>query len=113
MSKPGAIKKSEKKRIKAELKRQKKAFKAGHRPPVPSTSRSRRIIRWAEGTRGILYLIAGFSLILAIILGQSGVVITLDDLIDNLLFANIGKVVLALIALALLVYGAKLLRLIK
>jgi hypothetical protein len=70
-------------------------------------------VRFAEGVKGIIYLILAVSLIFAIILGQTGVIITLDDIIENLIVAQIGKVVLAIIAIALLIYGFKNLRILK
>ena len=72
-----------------------------------------RMVKFAEGVKGILYLILAISLIVAIFLGQTGVIITLDDIIDNLILAQAGKVVLAIIALALLIYGFKNLRILK
>ena len=71
------------------------------------------MVRFAEGVKGIIYLILAVSLIFAIILGQKGVIITFEDIIDNLILAQAGKVVLAIIALALLIYGLKNLRIIK
>jgi hypothetical protein len=49
----------------------------------------------------------------AIFLGQTGVIITLEVIIDNLILAQAGKVVLAVIAIALLIYGIKNLRVLK
>jgi len=71
------------------------------------------MVRFAEGVKGIIYLILAVSLIFAIVLGQTGVIITLEDIIDNLILAQAGKVILAIIALALLIYGLKNLRILK
>ncbi|NNF34009.1 MAG: DUF1206 domain-containing protein [Saprospiraceae bacterium] len=71
------------------------------------------MVRFAEGVKGIIYLILAVSLIIAIVLGQTGVIITLEDIIDNLIIAQAGKVVLAIIAVALLIYGLKNLRVLR
>jgi len=49
----------------------------------------------------------------ALVLGQRGAIMSLDDVIESLFAASAGKVVLALIALGLLLYGFKYLRLIR
>jgi hypothetical protein len=72
-----------------------------------------KMVRFAEGVKGIIYLILAVSLIFAIVLGQTGVIITLEDIIDNLILAQAGKVILAIIAVALLIYGLKNLRILK
>ncbi|NIP87403.1 MAG: DUF1206 domain-containing protein, partial [Planctomycetales bacterium] len=66
-----------------------------------------------EFVRGCLYLLLGGSLIVALVLGHRGAILSLDDVIDSLFAAWAGKVVLALIGLALLLYGLKYLRLIR
>jgi hypothetical protein len=107
---------AEKKRLKSEAKREKKRVKAdvkaGAASPAASTSPS-AAVRYAEGVRGILYLVLGGSLVTALVLGQRGGILSLDDIIDNLFAARAGKVVLALIALALVIYGLKHLRLVR
>ena len=118
----------EKKQLKAAAKAQKKLAKsqvkagdvasAGAAPQektvivekAPSTSPT---VRFAEAVRGILFLIFAISLVLAIVLSEGGVIITLDEIIDSLLLAWAGKVALVVIALAFFVYGLKYLRLVK
>ncbi len=70
-------------------------------------------IRFAEFVRGCLYVLTGTSLVVAIVLGQRGAIISLNDVIDNLFAAAAGKVVLVLIGLALFLYGLKHLRLVR
>ena len=70
-------------------------------------------VRFAESVRGILYIIFAVSLLAALVLGQKNIIISLDDIIQHLLLANLGKVILAIIGLALLLYGLKHLRLVK
>jgi hypothetical protein len=110
-----AIRKADKKRIKAEYKLRKKELKAGSKGGVirSKPARTSGFVRFAEGVRGIIYIILGVSLALAIILGQTGVIITLDDIVRNLFVAIAGKVVLGIIAIALVIYGFKNLRIMK
>jgi hypothetical protein len=120
--------KSEKKQLKAQVKADKKQAKSHQKlqkttsePTSPAqaktdgtpTSPPSPAVRFAEAVRGIIYIIFGASLLLAIILGQKGVIVSLDDIIDYLLLARIGKIVLVVIALALFIYGLKHLRLVK
>lgn len=108
----------EKKRLKAAAKQAKKqakaAMKAGATPPGASAgNKPSPGVRFAESTRGIIYVVAGASLVVALVLGQQGAIISLDDIITSLFAARAGKVVLALIALALVIYGLKHLRLVR
>jgi hypothetical protein len=112
----------EKKRAKSEAKRQKKLAKAAvkvaraaepARPASPAVPGASPAVRFAESVRGILYVLLGGSLGVALALGQQGAILSLDDLIDSLFAATAGKVVLALVALALLIYGLKHLRLVR
>ena len=113
--------KSEKKRWKAEVKRQKKLTKAQRKQPLiplddksPSSEQSPSpAVRFAESMRGIIYIIFAVSLLAALALGQKNIIISLDDIIQHLLLANLGKVILAVIALSLFIYGLKHLRLVK
>jgi len=118
--------KAEKKRLKAEAKRQKKLAKAQStqiRIPQdgkselseksPSAESPSPAVRFAESVRGILYIIFAASLLAALILGQKNIIISLDDIVQHMLLANLGKVILAVIALALFIYGLKHLRLVK
>ncbi len=107
--------KTEKKQIKANVKAMKKAAKSSQekvviesKSNVPSSA-----VRFAESVKGIIYLILSISLFVAIILGQRGMIITLDDIIGSLILATTGKVILIVIAAALLIYGLKQLRLVK
>ena len=111
---------SPKKLAKQQLKRDKKSAKLAAKaqkanapinhdePPGPSHA-----VRYAEFVRGCLYALSGASLIVALILGQRGAIISLDDIIDSLFAASAGKIILGLIGLALLLYGLKHLRLIR
>jgi hypothetical protein len=108
-----------KKLLKAEAKRAKKLAKAEIKatPSRPSTPPAERQpsagVRYAESVRGILYVILAVSLIVALLLGQQGAILSLDDIVESLFAAWAGKVILALIALALLIYGLKHLRLVR
>jgi hypothetical protein len=93
-----------KKEAKAEIKAGKKNAPRRHTSPA---------IRYAEFVRGILYALLGASLVISLVLGERGVIISLDELIDSLFAAWTGKVILALIGLGLLIYGLKHLRLIR
>ena len=95
--------KLEKKKIKSEIKRSKKLKKSGK----ILENKESRAVQFAKATKGILYLILAFSLLLAIILGQSGVIMTLEDIISNLIIVWTGKVILFIITLALFIYGLK------
>ena len=70
-------------------------------------------VRFAESIKGILYIILAVSIIAAVVLGQSGLIITLEDIIDNLILATLGKVLLAIIAVGLFIFGLKNLRMVK
>ena len=110
--------KAEKKRLKAEVKRQKKAAKLQAKSPDPAADSRDPVkpspaVSFAESVRGIIYIIFAASLLAALVLGQKNIIISLDDIIQHLMLANLGKVILAIIALALFIYGLKHLRLVK
>ena len=105
------IKKEEKKRLKAEAKIRKKEAKAKRFNPPPK--RGTEAVRFAEGVKGAIYLVLSLSLIAAIILGQTGLIMTLEDIVENLIIAKAGKVILAIIAVALFIYGLKNFRLMR
>ena len=112
--------KAEKKLAKARQKQLEESLKAGGVPAPPAAAPSAEpagkpspAIRFAEAVRGIIYLIFSVSLILAIVLGEKGVLVSLDKIIENLLVIRIGQIVLVVIALALFIYGLKHLRLVK
>ena len=108
-----------KKQRKLELKRAKKAEKLAAKmeksqtATPPATTDTSPAVRYAESVRGCLYVLTGVSLIVAIALGQRGAIVSMDDIIENLFAASAGKIVLALIGLAMLLYGFKHLRLIR
>ncbi|MDH3719490.1 MAG: DUF1206 domain-containing protein [Planctomycetota bacterium] len=106
---------SQKKHDKTLAKRQKKEAKAVIKARMQEAAPrgSSPAIRYAEFVRGCLYVLLGASLIVALVLGQRGAIISLDDVIESLFAAAAGKVVLALIALGLLLYGLKHLRFIR
>jgi len=112
--------KAEKKLAKARQKQLEESLEAGGVPTPPAAAPSADpagkpspAIRFAEAVRGIIYLIFSVSLILAIVLGEKGVLVSLDKIIENLLVIRIGQIVLVVIALALFIYGLKHLRLVK
>jgi hypothetical protein len=70
-------------------------------------------VRFAESIRGILYVIPALSIFIAVIMGQSGLILTLEDIIDSLIIAKLGKVLILIIAIALFIYGLKNLRFLK
>ena len=118
----------EKKRLKARAKTAKKQAKAeikaavaqqdlapedrtatsGRPEPGPSPG-----VRFAESVRGVLYVVLAVSLVTALILGQRGAIMSLDDIVDSLFAVWTGKIILVLIALALLIYGLKHLRVVR
>ena len=115
--------KNEKKRIKGAIKEDKKRAKIQtkinqslsspekiivEKTPKPSSS-----VRFAEAVRGILFLVFAVSLIVAVILSQTGYVITTNDIINGLISHIAGRIILAVIAVAFFIYGLKYLRAIK
>ena len=46
-------------------------------------------------------------------MGQSGLTVTLEDIVDSLIIARLGKVLIIVIAIALFIYGLKNLRILK
>ena len=78
-----------------------------------ASSKPSKIVRFADSVKGIIYLIFGVSLIVAIFLGEQGMVITLEDIIGSLFLATVGKAALVILALALFIYGLKQLHLVK
>ena len=106
-----------KKNLKAEAKVAKKRGKAEAgaiqpAPPAPVVAGPSPVLRFAEGVRGVLYVLLAASLLLAIFLGERGVIITVDRIVGSLIVAWIGKVVLVVLALAFFVHGLKHLRLV-
>jgi hypothetical protein len=81
--------------------------------PTPPMSKPSPAVRFAEAVRGVIYLIFAVSLILAVILREKGMLVSLDKIIENLIIIRIGQVVLVVIALSLFIYGLKPLRLVK
>ena len=101
---------ADKKRAKADAKIAKARAEAGllpEQPPTADATRPSRPARFADTVRGGLYLLLGASLIVALLLGQRDAVVSLDDLIESLFLATAGKVVLAVIGLALGTYGLR------
>jgi small neutral amino acid transporter SnatA (MarC family) len=70
-------------------------------------------VRFAESIRGILYIILALSIITAVIMEQSGMILTIEDIIGSLIIARLGKVLILIISVALFIYGLKNLRLLK
>ena len=100
-------KKLQKQQYKLEKKKQKSEHDSG------SSSSPSLYVRFAESTKGVLYIILAISIVAAVIMGQSGVIVTLEDIIDNLIIARLGKVLIIVIAVALFIYGLKNLRILK
>ena len=113
----------EKKRLKAAVKVQKKNGKTavklgksqagGSQKVVVQPPKSSRMVRFAEAVRGVLFVVFGVSLVVAVVLSQSGYVVTTIDIINSLISNVAGKIVLVVIAIAFLIYGLKSLRAIK
>lgn len=111
---------ADKKRAKADAKIAKKRLEAGLPPESPrseasakSEPKASRPARFADAVRGGLYLLLGASLLVALFLGQRDAVLSLDDLIEGLFLATAGKIVLAVIGVALAIYGLRKLGLLR
>lgn len=111
--------KADKKRLKNEIKYSKKkekslsGSKSGASSDTEKLNTIGKAVNFAESIKGIIYVILAVSLIISIVLGEKGLVITLDDIIENLFLARAGKFLLIIIAVALLIYGLKNLHLLK
>jgi hypothetical protein len=105
--------KADKKRAKAQVKRDKTFLSNGEGSRKSVIEKPSPMIHFAEIIKGIIYLVFALSLFVAVLLGQRGVIITLDDIIDSFLLASLGKFALIIIALGFLIYGLKNLRLVK
>jgi len=119
-----AVAKAAKKQAKAEQKRvktQEELVRKTGEPAVTSSSGpsaegaggSSRLVRFAEGVRGVLFLIFAVSLVIAILLPDIGQTLGMFDIIDKLIGHWAGKGVLVVIATAFFIYGLKYLRAIK
>ena len=104
---------ADKKRAKADAKIAKKRLEAGLPPEARSEVAPSRSARFADAVRGGLYLLIGASLIVAILLGQQRIVLSLDDLVESLFLATAGKLLLAVIGLAFVIYGLRKLGLMR
>ncbi len=103
-----------KKDAKAAIKRQKAGPPTpASAAPAPTTDQPSPAVRFADAVRGALSILTALSIAAALLLGQRGMIISLNDLIDQLFWARAGQIVLGLIALALLIYGLKNLRLVR
>jgi hypothetical protein len=103
--------KIQKKRLKQEYKLEKKRLQ---REPVTDQAASPSLsVRFAESIRGILYIVLALSIITAVIMGQSGLILTIEDIVDSLIIVRLGKVLILIIAAALFIYGLKNLKLLK
>ncbi|MCK5471932.1 hypothetical protein KAI54_01965 [Candidatus Gracilibacteria bacterium] len=109
--------KAEKKRLKARIKFAKAQAKLAEgeqsQSVVSSENQASPALKFAEAVRGLLYLLGSASLVLAVVLQERGVWITLDEIVENLLVIRAGQVVLIVIALALFIYGLKHIRLVR
>ena len=73
--------KTEKKRLKTQITLEKPQTKS----VLLQTDKASPALKFAEAVRGILYLLGFASLVLAVILQEKGVWITLDEIVENLL----------------------------
>ena len=115
--------KAEKKRLKAEAKLLKARAKAEKKlieakaktkeVKPPASEKPSLALRFAEIVKGLILLIGSASLILAVVLQQKGVWISLDDIVENLMLVRFGQFIVIVIALGLFIYGLKQMRLIK
>ena len=112
-----AAAKAAKKQAKAEQKGVKvqvePAVTSSSAPSAEGTGGSSRLVRFAEGVRGVLFLIFAVSLVVAILLPDIGQTLGMSEIIGKLIGHWIGKVVLVVIAVAFFIYGLKYLRAIK
>ena len=116
-----AAAKGAKKQAKAEQKRVKTAEEPVRTTGEPAatghstegTGGSSRLVRFAEGVRGVLFLIFAVSLVIAILLPDIGQTLGMSEIISKLIGHWAGKGVLVVIAVAFFIYGLKYLRAIK
>ena len=112
-----AAAKAVKKQAKAEQKGAKSQVEPGvtssSAPSAEETGGSSRLVRFAEGVRGVLFLIFAVSLVIAILLPDIGQTLGMSEIIGKLIGHWIGKGVLVVIAVAFFIYGLKYLRAIK
>lgn len=57
---------------------------------VPSAAPS-LYVRFAESIEGIRYILLAVSIFAAVILGESGLVVTIEDILDSLIIASLGE----------------------
>lgn len=114
--------KLERKRMKAETKRVKEEAKlvkkygeaaASRLTDRGGAKRRSKAVGYAETVRGVLYVVLGITVIVALFLGQKEVITSFDDLVDSLFWATAGKIVLGALALAFVIYGLKYLRIVR
>jgi phosphoglycerol transferase MdoB-like AlkP superfamily enzyme len=106
-----------KKELKAEHKARKKEakLKQYQRPDSLAAipEKESKGVRFAHMVKGTLYVILAVSLFLALLLGQTGYILSLDEIINKLIFIIAGKIILIVIALAFLIYGLKHLKIVR
>lgn len=105
-------KKANKARVKL-LKKQAKADQKAAKDGKLMTDKPSRAVVFAEGVRGVIFLVTAVSMGVAVFLSDKGYIIKMEDIFNSLAVAMIGKVVLIVIAVALFIYGLKSLRAIK
>lgn len=115
----------DKKRLKEQAKAEKKlakarakALKKGEIQPEQAKETQKKekssfMVNFAQGVRGVLFLVLSISLVVAVILSNKGYIITLDEIFDSLVAVWIGKIVLLVVSVAFFVLGLKQLRAIK
>ena len=82
-------------------------------PSTKGTGGSSGLVRFAEGVRGVLFLVFAVSLVVAILLPDIGQTLGMSEIIGKLIGHWAGKGVLVVIAAAFFIYGLKYLRAIK
>ena len=106
-----------KKEYKLQKKLQKQQYKLDKYRQSPDSRNGRMhsslYVRFAESIKGLLYIVLAVSILAAVVMGQSGLILTLEDIVDSLIIAWLGKALIVIIAVALFIYGLKNLRIMK
>jgi hypothetical protein len=94
--------------LKQQCKLEKKQQKAKPgKSAIEGSATPSRYVRFAEFIKGILYLVLAVSMIAAVLLDESGLILALEEIIDSLIIATLGKVLIGIIAVALFINGLK------
>jgi len=104
--------KARKKEAKSRVKALKEKRKRGADVEVREGGKS-HAVKFAEGVKGVIYLILAVSLAIALILSDQGKIVTLDDILGSLFLGLVGKIVVVVLAVAFFIYGLKRLGAVK